>query len=158
MSIGTTFAFQNFHNFDDASKFCELIDDEKDQNMCIQGLKLEIQDSEKYKSSPLNQDIREKFQPQLVEGTSKIIDIRSPAIISDFNFVPQVGIISFSIDRPQYVILYIPNEFVTSKMIVTVNGKIPNDLVGKNNIFGEEIAMIRFVPNDAVFVMITPLP
>ncbi|MCJ8305771.1 MAG: thrombospondin type 3 repeat-containing protein [Nitrosopumilus sp.] len=158
MSIGTTFAFQNFHNFDEASKFCELMDDEKDQNMCIQGLELEIQDSEKYKVSPLTQDIREKFQPQSIEGTSKIIDIRSPAIISNFEFIPKVGIISFSIDRPQYVILYIPNEFVTSKMIVTVNGQLPSESYGENNIFGEEIAMIRFIPKDAGFVMVTPLP
>jgi len=157
MSIGSTFAFQNFHNFDDASKFCEFMDDEKDQNMCIQGIELEIQDSEEYKISPLTQEIREKFQPQLIEGSSKIIDIRSPAIISDFKFVPQIGLISFSIDRPQYVILYIPNEFVTSKMIVTVNGQIPSESFGENNISGEEIAMIKFVPNDAGLVMINPL-
>jgi len=158
MSIGTTFAFQNFHNFDEASKFCELMNDEKDQNMCIQGLELEIHDSEKYKVSPLTQDIREKFQPQSIEGTSKIIDIRSPAIISNFEFIPKVGIISFYIDQPQYVILYIPNEFVTSKMIVTVNGQIPSELYGENNISGEEIVMIRFIPKDAGFVMVTPLP
>lgn len=158
MSIGTTFAFQNFHNFDQGSKFCELLEDEKDMDLCLKGLKLEIQDSEKYKTSPLTQEIREKFQPQLIEDSSKIIDIRSPAIISDFQFIPQVGLISFSIDSPQYVILYIPNEFVTSKMVVTVNGQIPSKLDGKNNVFGEEIAMIRFVPNEAGLVMITPLP
>ena len=156
MSIGTMFAFQNSHNFDKASKFCELMGDEKDKNLCIQGLQLEIQDSENYKISPLTQDTREKFQPQLIEGTSKIIDIRSPAVISDFEFIPQADIISFSIDRPQYVILYIPNEFVASKMIVTVNGKIPNELDGKSNIFGKEITMIRFVPNEAGLIMITP--
>ncbi len=69
-----------------------------------------------------------------------------------------MGIISFSIDRPQYVILYIPNEFVTAKMVVTVNDQIPNELVGENDVSGEDIAMIRFVPNDAGLVMITPLP
>jgi len=158
MSIGTTFAFQNFHNFDEGSKLCELLDDEKDKDLCLEGLKVEIQDSEKYKTSPLTQEIREKFQPQLIEGTSEIIDIRSPAIISNFQFIPQAGLISFSIDRPQYVIMYIPNEFVTSKMVVTINGQIPSKLDGKNNMFGEEIAMIRFVPNEAGWVMINPLP
>jgi len=59
MSIGTTFAFHSFHNFEVASKFCELIEDEKANEFCLQGLKLEIQDSEKYKVSPLTQDIRE---------------------------------------------------------------------------------------------------
>ena len=63
---------------------------------------------------------------------------------------------SFSIDRPEYVIMYIPNEFVTSKMMVTVNGQIPSDLSVKNNVLGEYIVMIRFVPNDAGLVMITP--
>ena len=42
-------------------------------------------------------------------------------------------------------------------MVVTVNGQIPNELDAKNNIFGEKIAMIRFVPNNAGLVMITPL-
>ena len=157
MSIGTTLAFFTNHNFDEGSKSCELIDDEKGKNYCLEGLRLEIQDSEKYDVEPLTKDVREKFQPQFIEGTSKIIDIQSPAVISNFEFISQAGIISFSIDRPQYVIMYIPSEFVTSKMVVTVNGQIPSDLSAKNNIFGEEIAMIRFVPNNAGLVMITRL-
>jgi hypothetical protein len=108
-------------------------------------------------AEPLSEDIREKFQPQFIEGTSKIIDIQSPAVISDFQFIPEIGMISFSIDRPQYVILYIPSEFVTSKMIVTINGQIPSELSAKNNVLGEDIAMIRFAPNDSGLVMITPL-
>jgi len=157
MSVGTTLAFFTDHNFDEGAKSCELIEHEQGQNYCLEGLRLEIEDSEKYEIKPLTKDVREKFQPQSIEGGSKTIDIRSPAVISDFEFIPQAGIISFSIDRPQYVILYIPSEFVTSKMVVTVNGQIPNELDAKNNIFGEKIAMIRFVPNNAGLVMITPL-
>jgi len=157
MSVGTTLAFFTDHNFDEGSKSCKLIEHKQGQNYCLEGLRLEIEDSEKYEIKPLTKYVREKFQPQFIEGPAKIIDIQSPAVISNFEFIPQAGIISFSIDRPQYVIMYIPSEFVTSKMVVTVNGKIPNELDAKNNIFGEEIAMIRFVPNDAGLVMITPL-
>ncbi|MDH5463457.1 MAG: thrombospondin type 3 repeat-containing protein [Nitrosopumilus sp.] len=157
MSIGTTLAFFTNHTFDEGAKSCELIDDEKGKNYCLEGLRLEIEDSEKYELKPLTKDVREKFQPQFIEGTSKIIDMQSPAVISNFEFIPQAGVILFSIDQPQYVILYIPSEFVTSKMAVTVNGQIPNELDAKNNIFGKKVAMIRFVPNDAGLVMITPL-
>ena len=157
MSIGTTLAFFTNHDVEEGSKSCKLIEHQQGQNYCLEGLRLEIQDSEKYEINPLTEDMREKFQPQFIEGTSKIIDIQSTAVISDFQFIQEVGIISFSIDRPQYVIMYIPSEFVTSKMVVTVNGQIPSDLSAKNNTFGEEIAMIRFVSNDAGLVMITPL-
>ncbi|QLH07931.1 thrombospondin [Nitrosopumilus ureiphilus] len=157
MSIGTTLAFFTNHDLEEGSKSCKLIEDQQSQNYCLEGLRLEIQDSEKYEIKPLTEDIREKFQPQFIEGTSKIIDIQSPAVISDFQFIPKVNMISFSIDRPQYVVMYIPSEFVTSKMVVTVNGQIPRDLSAKNNVLGEDIAMIRFVPNDAGLVMITPL-
>ncbi len=101
MSIGTTFAFNSFHNFEVASKFCELLEDEADEEFCIQGLELEIQDSEKYKVSPLTQEIRERFQPQTVTQNSKewIIDIRSPAIISGFNYDEKTKSMIFTFDR-----------------------------------------------------------
>ena len=86
-----------------------------------------------------------------------IIDIRSPAAISDFEYIKEIEMISFSIDSPQYIILYIPSEFVPSDMIVTVNGQIPRDLVVKNNILEEEITMISFVPQNSGIVMISSL-
>ena len=133
-----------------------MIEDGNSRNYCIEGLRLEIQDSEKYESTPLTEDIREKFQPQFIEG-SKSIDIRSPAIISDFQFMKEVGVISFSIDKPQYVILYIPSEFIASKMLVTVNGQIPMDLKSQDYLLGKEMAMISFVPNQSGTVLITPV-
>ena len=158
MSTGSTLAFFTDHDMKQGSKFCNLIEHEQSQNYCLDGLRLEIQDSKQYDIAPLSENLREKFQPQFIEGTSKIIDIQSPAIISNFQFMPEVGIISFSIDRPQYVVMYIPNEFVTSKMAVSINGLIPSDLSTKNNVLDENITMIRFVPNDSGLVMITPLP
>jgi len=45
---------------------------------------------------------------------------------------------------------------VSSKMVVTVNGQIPSQLDAKNNVLGEEIAFIIFVPNNEGMVMIMP--
>lgn len=158
MSIGTTLAFFTNHDFDEAAKSCQLIENEQSQNYCLEGLRLEIEDSEKYEVEPLTLEKREKFQPQFVDGTSKVIDIQSPATISDFQVVPEAGLISFVIDRPQYVIMYIPNEYLSSKMVVTVDGQIPDDIDSKGNVLGEGVSMIRFVPEDAGLVMITALP
>ena len=156
MSTGTTLAFFTNHDFGKGEKLCELIDDVDAKNYCVAGLQLEIEDSKRYESAPLTEDVREKFQPQTVEGTSKIIDIRSPAIISDFKYLPNVGVISFSIDTPQYVILYIPSDFISQNMLVTVNGKIPNDLKSQDYLLGQDMVMIRFVPSDAGIVLISP--
>jgi hypothetical protein len=76
--------------------------------------------------------------------------------VSNFEFIPEIGMISFSIDKPQYVILYIPKEFVASKMLVTINGQIPGQLESKNNVLDEDIVMIKFVPDEPGLVLITP--
>lgn len=156
MSAGTTLAFFTRHDFEKGKELCNLIEDTGSRNYCIEGLRLEIQDSEKYETNPLTEDTREKFQPQFVDGTT--IDIRSPAIISDFKFIKEIGVISFSIDKPQYVILYAPSEFVAQKMMVTVNGQIPKDLKLQDRLLGKEMAMIRFVPDQSGTVLITPVP
>ncbi|MCH7966444.1 MAG: thrombospondin type 3 repeat-containing protein, partial [Thaumarchaeota archaeon] len=131
MSIGTTFAFKSFHNFEVASKFCELLEDGEDKEFCIQGLELEIQDSEKYKVSPLTQEIRERFQPQMVTQNSKewIIDIRSPAIISGFNYDEKTKSKIFTFDRSSYIIMYIPKDLLPNEVVVTVNGITPKDIL-----------------------------
>ncbi|WP_255465350.1 thrombospondin type 3 repeat-containing protein [Nitrosopumilus sp. b3] len=158
MSVGTTLSFFTNHDVDGGTEFCKLIPHEQSQNYCLEGLNLEIQDSEKYETDPLTLDEREKFQPQFVKGTSNVIDIQSPALVTDFHFIPEAGFISFVIDRPQYVVMYIPNEYVTSKMVVTVGGEIPDELDAKRNVLGEDISMIRFVSDNSGLVMITPLP
>ena len=156
MSLGTTLAFFTNHDFEKGKEFCNLVEDTNTKNYCLEGLRLEIQDSERYENAPLTEDKREKFQPQFIEGHSKIIDIRSPAIVSYFEFAPDTGMISFFIDKPQYVILYIPSEFIAPKMLVTVNGQIPNQIESQDYLLGKEMVMIRFVPNTSGMVMITP--
>lgn len=157
MSIGTTLAFVSNHDFEKGSELCSLIQNDETKNLCINGLKGEIEDSEKYEIQPLTLENREKFQPQYIKNGSKFIDILSPAIISDFNYVDNVKAISFSVDRPQYVVMYIPNELLSSKMLVAVNGKIPDVLESQNSVAGENIAMIRFIPDEPGLVLIAPL-
>jgi hypothetical protein len=157
MSTGSTLAFFTSHDFEKGKESCDLIEDKDTRNYCIEGLRLEIQDSEKYESNPLTEDIREKFQPQFIEGI-KPIDIRSPAKISDFKFIKEVGLVSFSIDKPQYVIMYIPSEFVAEKILVTVNGQIPTDLTLQDHLLDTEMTMISFVPRQSGTVLITPIP
>jgi len=157
MSIGTTLAFVSNHDFEKGSELCSLIQNDETRNYCINGLTAEIEDSEKYEIQPLTQENREKFQPQYIRNGSKVIDILSPDIISEFNYVDNAKVISFSIDRPQYVVLYIPEELLSSKMLVAVNGKIPDALESQSNVAGENIAMIRFIPDEPGLVLIAPL-
>jgi len=158
MSIGTTLAFVSNHDFEKGSELCSLIQNDETKKLCINGLSLEIEDSEKYEIQPLTQEKREKFQPQFIKNGSKVIDILSPAIISDFNYVDRIEMISFTIDRPQYVEMYVPTELVSSKMLVAVNGEAPSVLESESNIMGEDVVMIRFIPNEPGLVLIAPLP
>jgi hypothetical protein len=155
MSIGTTFAFQNFHNFEAASEFCELLEDKQDKEFCIQGLELEIQDSEKYKISPLTQEIRERFQPQTVIQDSKewIIDIRSPAIISNFIYIEETKLIQFSIDRSSYIIMYVPEDLLSKAILVTVNGMVPKDILADTKSIDGYVG-IKMVPKNSETVLI----
>ena len=157
MSVGSTLAFFANHDLDEGSKLCNLIHDTDTKNYCIDGLRLEIEDSKRYETNPLTQDNREKFQPYFIPKYSKYIDVVSPATISEFEFVPETGLISFSIDTPRYVVLYIPEEFLSSNMIISVNGQIPDQIKTQHDILGEKVAMIRFVPNHAGKVLFSPI-
>ena len=95
------------------------------------------------------------LEPQLLLD-SKIIDIRTPSTVSNFNYIPEFGFMSFSFDKPQYIILFVPEELLPQKYIVTVNGIIPNELAVDDNFMGEDVTMIRFVPNNPGMVMIAP--
>jgi len=131
MSIGTTLAFFTNHDFDEGEPSCKLIDNEDGQKFCSDGLRLEIEDSKKYEKTPLTQEIREKFQPQMITKDSKerIIDIRSPAIISDFIYIDETKLIQFTFDRSSYIIMYIPKDILPNPAMLTVNGQFPEDFL-----------------------------
>ena len=155
MSTGTTLAFFANHDLQKGQELCNMITDDVSRNYCIEGLRLEIQDSEKYESSPLTEDIREKFQPQFVGD--HIIDVRTPSTISNFDYNSEVGMITFSFDKPQYILLFIPNDLLLPESyIVSINGVLVDDLVVESNFMGEDVTMIQFVPNNSGIVMISP--
>jgi len=156
MSLGSTFAFRSFHNFEVASKFCELVEDEEAKEFCIQGLELEIQDSENYKVLPLTQEIREKFQPQRVIQDSKelIIDIRSPAIISNFSYTEETKLIQFTFDRSSYIIMYIPKDLLPNPAMLTVNGQLPKDFLADTKSI-EGYVSFQIVPKNSGIVIIS---
>jgi hypothetical protein len=154
MSIGSTLAFHSNHNFDESSKYCELITYKEDRKYCLEGLRLEIQDSQEYQQSPLNQDIREKFQPMKIDDEQIVVDIRSPATISNFIYFKEMKFMQFNFDRSQYIIIYVPNALLPSNPLIAVNGQIPNDLfVDKTTLDGYTV--IRILPKQAGIVMIS---
>lgn len=65
MSVGTTLSFFNNHDSDESAKYCEFIENKVGKYHCLDGLKLEIADSEKYKIKPLTEDIRENSNRNL---------------------------------------------------------------------------------------------
>jgi len=154
MSTGTTIAFFTNHSINEGKVSCELIDDEMTQKLCLEGLQLEIKDSEKYEKTPLTLEKREKYQPQFVDD--KTIDIRTPAIISNFNYSQDTSTTLFSIDRPGYVIMYIPFDLLPNgETILTVNGQVPVNLASDDTAIKDHVA-ISFETDMAGMVYLGP--
>ena len=140
MSLGTTIAFFTNHNFDEGKASCDLIEDGKTQKLCLDGLRLEIEDSERYEKTPLTLEKREKYQPQFVDD--KTIDIRTPAIVSNFSYSKDMGTILFSIDRSGYVIMYVPFDLLPSgEAVLAVNGHVPANLASDDTAIKDHVAI-----------------
>ncbi|MFB5607044.1 MAG: thrombospondin, partial [Candidatus Nitrosomaritimum yanchengensis] len=154
MSLGTTIAFFTNHNFDEGKVSCELIEDENTHKLCLDGLRLEIEDSEKYETTPLTLEKREKYQPQFVDD--KTIDIRTPAIISNFSYSKDTETILFLIDRSGYVIMYVPFDLLPDgEAILTVNGQVPSNLASNDTAIKDHVA-ITFEVDSAGIVYLGP--
>ena len=154
MSLGTTIAFFTNHDFDEGKISCELIEDEKTQKLCFEGLQLEIKDSEKYETTPLTLEKREKYQPQFIDD--KTIDIRTPAIISNFSYSKDIETVLFSIDRSGYVIMYVPFDLLPNQeAILTVNNQVPNNLTSNDTAIMDHVA-ITFEADSAGIVYFGP--
>lgn len=156
VSLGLSLAYHTDHNRQVGTQFCNLITDENGRDACLIGVIGEINDAKKYIEKPLSNDVREKFQPQWILDNSVAIDILSPAIISDFNYIQGAGLMTFSFDRPGYIIMYIP-EGIFTKAIITVNGQIDKDMVVENNFMGEDITKIRLIAEASGQVMINAI-
>jgi hypothetical protein len=154
MSLGTTIAFFTNHNFDEGKISCGLIGNEKTQKLCLEGLRFEIEDSERYEVTPLTLEKREKYQPQFVDD--KTIDIRTPAIISNFSYSKDIETILFSIDREGYVIMYVPFDLLPNgEAILTVNGQVPANLASDDAAIRDHVA-ITFEVDSAGMVYLGP--
>jgi len=64
--------------------------------------------------------------------------------------------IMFSIDQPSYIIMYIPNDLLPKKSIITVNGVVPHDVImDSKQIKG--YTTVQIVPKTAGIVLFTPV-
>ncbi|MBI3253167.1 MAG: thrombospondin, partial [Nitrosopumilales archaeon] len=64
-SLGLSLAFHTNHNYDAASKYCDLVSDEVGKESCFKGLEREIKDAKLYKEYDPTKGVRELFQPML---------------------------------------------------------------------------------------------
>jgi len=151
MSLGTTLSFFTNHDYEEGANFCNLIENKESKQFCLDGLKLEIQDSENYDIKPLTEDIREKYQPQKI-GENSIVDIRSPAVISNFSYLKEIKVMQFSFDRPSYITMYVPSDLLSEHFLVTVNGNLQITAPADNNLDG--IIVIHLNPSNSGIVMI----
>jgi hypothetical protein len=156
MSIGSTLAFHTRHNLEEGTKPCELISDEEGKSFCQEGLRLEIDDSKKYIDSPLTSEIREKFQPQFIKQGSQewIVDILTPAIISNFNYNHEMKLIQFSFDKPTYITMYIPADLMQKKSLILVNGQAQKNVEFKTIFLDERYVAISVVPQNSGLLQI----
>lgn len=159
MSIGSTLAFHTGHELEKAEESCELISDSEGQTFCKDGLKLEIEDSKKYIISPLTQEIREKFQPQMIKINSEesILDIISPAIIDEFVYNSDAKLIQFSIDKATYITLYVPTDLLGKKNIVLLNSITENNVNYRNFSGNENLVAIQIVADEPGIIQILPI-
>lgn len=154
-NLGLSLAFHTNHDYDEASKYCDLISDDIGRNSCLKGLEREINDAKLYKEHDPTKGLRELVQPVWIKKDSNkwIVDFRSAATISDFNYDENTKAISFSFDKPYYIIMYISTDLLPANPVITVNGKIQNDATVKHGLLFDH-SMIRIEPHETGTVFI----
>jgi len=122
-NIGITLAFHTNHNFEAASKFCNMIEDKDGQEFCLEKLQWEIDKALVAKISPLTEEETIKFQPKWIKQGDKkwIVDFHSLAIISDFNYVENVKKMTFSFDKITPIKMYVWSDLLPEEPIVTID-------------------------------------
>ncbi|MBI3253325.1 MAG: thrombospondin type 3 repeat-containing protein [Nitrosopumilales archaeon] len=155
VSLGLSLAYHTNHDLEKGKSFCEMISDEKGKSFCLYGFEGEIKNAQEYKVSPITKETREIFQPQWTKQGS-IIDFRSPAIISNFVYDENIKIIQFSFNKPSYIIMYIPNNLLSEKYMVVVNGLVLQSTMIDTQSY-KDYTMIRIQPESAGIVLITTL-
>jgi len=103
--LGTSIAFHNNHEIDISLKLCLLMENEKGRAYCTDKVKEEMLQykmgkQEEFTQSTLLEKEFIKFQPQWIKQEDKkwIVDFRSSAIISDFDYIEETKEMQFSFD------------------------------------------------------------
>ena len=154
--LGLSLAFHTNHDFEVASKFCDMIKDEEGRKFCFRGLEREISDAKAYKEYDPTEGVREMVQPFWIkEDSSKwIVDFRSPALISGFVYDEQTKMMQFSFDKPYRIIMYVSTDLLPEDPTVTVNGQVPKDLTIEHGLLFDH-TMLEIVPEESGTVLIT---
>ncbi|QLH06550.1 thrombospondin type 3 repeat-containing protein [Nitrosopumilus ureiphilus] len=158
-NIGISLAFHNNHDLNKSSKFCQMIENEKGSEICLEQLKKEILKDELGTQTQFTENEKTKFQPQWIkQGDGKwIVDFNSKAVISDFEYVEGIKMMQFSFDVPEMIKIYAWNELLPEKLIVTINGEHERNVVIKRDTV-EPITSIMISPDVSGTVLIVPLP
>ena len=157
MNIGLSLAFHNNHELDKAKPICDLIENEDGKQFCLDGLEKEVTKAQREHVNPLSEKVKEKFQPKWIKQGDKkwIVDFRSPAVISDFNYEEKIKMMKFSFDRPDYIILHVSSDLLPEKLVIMINGLVDNDwTIGHDTLAGNTMLTIK--TNDSGQVVILP--
>lgn len=156
LTLGGTLAFHTNHNLEEGSKFCEMIDDKEGKEFCISGLDQEIKKAEYYLASPFQEVQLNKLQPKWIKPGDKksVVEFRSLAIISGFNYFEETKAVQFSFNKPAIIKIYAWSELLPEKLVVTTNG------VTEKNVsiqYSEGYRIIQFSPTTSGTVIISGL-
>ncbi|QLH07191.1 thrombospondin type 3 repeat-containing protein [Nitrosopumilus ureiphilus] len=157
-NIGISLAFHNNHDFEKSSKSCQMIENEQSRDLCLVQLKEEISKYNMDKQIVIPEKDQEKFQPQWIKQGDKkwIVDFISLAIISDFEYLEDTKTMTFSFDRPEVIGIYVWDELLSEKFVVTINGIEENVIIQHDGL--EPITTIRLSPTTSGTALISPLP
>jgi len=155
-NIGVSLTFHNNHEIDISLKFCLLIDNEKGRASCTDKVKEEMLKYKMDKQKQVTEKESIKFQPQWIKQEDKkwIVDFRSYAIISDFDYIEETKEIQFSFDAPELIHIYAWNELLPEKLVVTING-VHEKNVKINYDEIEDITKIMISPTKSGTVLIS---
>jgi len=158
-NIGISLAFHNNHDLEKSSESCQMIENKQSRELCLGQLREEVAKYQADKKTQTLEKDKEKFQPQWIKQGDKklIVDFVSSSIISDFKYNEDTKEMSFSFDAPKVIGIYVWNELLSEKVVVTING-IPEKNVVIQHDAVEPITAFRISPTTSGTVVITSLP
>ena len=157
-TVGVTLAFHTNHNLEDASKFCEMIDENEGKKFCIAGLEQEIKKAKRDIESPLKEEQLGRLQPKWIKQGDKkwIVDFRSPATIIDFGYNEETKTMQFSFELLAEIRIYASSDILPEKLGITING-VSEKNVSINSDRYEDYTVITILPTESGIVQIRPL-